>query len=45
MTQDPGREPEQRLPARRPPTEPAPVERFSAPPSAHAFSLSPERAA
>ena len=45
MTDDPGREPEQRLPARRPPSEPAPVERFSAPPSAHAGDLSPERAA
>ena len=45
MTDQPGREPEQRLPARRPPSEPAPVERFTAPPSAHAFELSPERAA
>jgi plastocyanin/mono/diheme cytochrome c family protein len=45
MTDDPGREPEQRLPARRPPSEPAPVERFTAPPSAHARDLSPERAA
>jgi mono/diheme cytochrome c family protein/plastocyanin len=45
MTDEPGREPEQRLPARRPPSEPAPVERFSAPPSAHAGDLSPERAA
>ncbi len=45
MSDDPGREPEQRLPARRPPSEPAPVERFSAPPSAHAGDLSPERSA
>jgi mono/diheme cytochrome c family protein/plastocyanin len=45
MSDDPGREPEQRLPARRPPSEPAPVERFSAPPSAHARDLSPERSA
>ena len=45
MTDQPGREPEQRLPARRPEPEPAPVERFSAPPSAHAVQLSPERAA
>jgi len=45
MTDQPGREPEQRLPARRPPSEPAPAERFSAPPSAHPAELSPERAA
>lgn len=45
MTDQPGREPEQRLPARRPEPQPAPVERFSAPPSAHAVQLSPERAA
>ncbi len=45
MTDQPGQEPEQRLPARREPSEPAPVERFSAPPSAHARDLSPERAA
>jgi mono/diheme cytochrome c family protein/plastocyanin len=45
MTDQPGREPEQRLPARRPPSEPAPVERFSAPPTAHKFELTPERAA
>ncbi len=44
MSDQPG-EPEQRLPARRPPSQPAPVERFSAPPSAHPFQLSPERAA
>jgi len=45
MTDQPGHEPEQRLPARRPPSEAAPAERFSAPPSAHARDLSPERAA
>ena len=45
MTDEPGREPEQRLPARRPPSEAAPVERFSAPPTAHKFELTPERAA
>ena len=45
MTDDPGREPEQRLPARRPPSEPAPVERFTSPPSTHARDLTPERAA
>ena len=39
-------EPEQRLPATRPPAEPAPVERFTARPSVHArTSCSPERAA
>ncbi len=37
--------PEQRLPAPRPDAQPAPVPRFSAPPSAHAFELTPERAA
>jgi mono/diheme cytochrome c family protein/plastocyanin len=45
MTTPPGREPESRLPAPRPPSEPAPAERFTAPPSQHAFQLSPERAA
>ncbi len=45
MTDQPGQEPEQRLPARREPSEPAPVERFSAPASAHARDLTPERAA
>ncbi len=45
MTDQPGREPEERLPARRPPSEPAPVERFSAPPALRRFELSPERAA
>lgn len=41
----PGEEPEQRLPAPRPPVEPAPVERFDAPPQVRAVALSPERAA
>ena len=45
MTDTPEREPETRLPARRPPAEPAPVERFSSPPSARTFELTPERAA
>lgn len=36
--------PGERLPIERP-VEPAPVERFSAPASAHAFGLTPERAA
>ena len=41
----PPAEPGQRLPARRPDAQPAPVERFTAAPSAHAFELTPERAA
>ena len=45
MTDTPGREPEQRLPVPRPPVEPAPVERFSSPPSTRAVELTPERAA
>ncbi len=45
MTDDQGRTPDERLPVPRPPSEPAPVERFSAPESAHARALSPERAA
>jgi mono/diheme cytochrome c family protein/plastocyanin len=45
MTDQPGSQPEERLPATRLPTEPVPADRFSAPPSAHAFSLTPERAA
>ena len=45
MTDTPGREPEQRLPVPRPPDQPAPVERFTSPPSARTFELSPERAA
>ncbi len=42
MTDQP--RPEQRLPVPRPPAE-GPVERFSAPPSAHTYGLSSERAA
>jgi len=38
-------EPQQRLPVPRPPAEPAPVERFTSPPSTRAVELSPERAA
>jgi len=45
MTDQPGSEPEQRLPVPRPPSEVAPAERFSAPPSIHSESLTPERAA
>jgi plastocyanin/mono/diheme cytochrome c family protein len=53
MTDESGRTPEERLPARtgdyrfpaERPSQPAPVERFSAPPQAHTFELSPERAA
>jgi mono/diheme cytochrome c family protein/plastocyanin len=45
MADTPGREPEQRLPVPRPPVEPAPVERFTSPPSARSFELTPERAA
>jgi len=45
MTDTPGREPEQRLPAPRPPAEPAPVERFTAVPSVHKTEMSPDRAA
>jgi mono/diheme cytochrome c family protein/plastocyanin len=44
MTDQPGREPEERLPARRPPSEPAPLERFSSPPQSHRFELTPDRA-
>jgi len=44
MTDQPGQEPEQRLPARRPEPEPPAVERFSSPPSARSFELTPERA-
>jgi len=45
MSDPTGLEPETRLPARRPPSEPAPVDRFAAPQSAHQLALSPERAA
>ena len=37
--------PEQRLPATRPPTEVAPVERFTSPPSIRSVEFTPERAA
>jgi mono/diheme cytochrome c family protein/plastocyanin len=45
MTDQPGRQHEERLPATRPSSAPAPASRFSAPPSAHKHDLSPERAA
>ena len=45
MTDQPGRQHEERLPAPRPTSAPAPASRFSAPPSAHRNDLSPERAA
>jgi mono/diheme cytochrome c family protein/plastocyanin len=45
MSDTPGREPEQRLPVPRPPAEPAPVERFTSPPSTRSVALTPERAA
>jgi mono/diheme cytochrome c family protein len=45
MTDQPGRPPEERLPAPRPPSEPVPAARFSAPPSAHRNDLTPERSA
>jgi cytochrome c len=45
MSDPTGRDPEERLPATRPPSEPAPVERFAAPPSAHQLALTAERAA
>jgi mono/diheme cytochrome c family protein/plastocyanin len=40
-----GGTPEERLPATRPESSPAPVERFTAPASAHQMALTPERAA
>jgi mono/diheme cytochrome c family protein/plastocyanin len=45
MSDTPEQGPEQRLPVPRPPVEPAPVERFTAPPQARSVELSPERAA
>jgi mono/diheme cytochrome c family protein/plastocyanin len=45
MTDQPGASPEQRLPARREPTEVEPTERFSAPVQAHSFGLTADRAA
>ena len=44
MTDQPGRPPEERLPAPRPSSEPVPADRFSAPPSARRNDLTPERA-
>jgi mono/diheme cytochrome c family protein len=45
MTDQTERPPEERLPAPRPESEPATVDRFSAPPSALRSDLTPERAA
>jgi mono/diheme cytochrome c family protein/plastocyanin len=46
MTDRPGQPgPEERLPAPRPETPPAPVERFTSPPGTRKFELTPERAA
>jgi mono/diheme cytochrome c family protein len=45
MTDQPGREPDNRLPARRPPSEAEPAERFTSPPATRKFELTPERAA
>ena len=45
MTDQPGRPPEERLPAPRPSSAPAPAARLSAPPSASRNDLTPERAA
>jgi mono/diheme cytochrome c family protein/plastocyanin len=45
MTDTPGREPEERLPAVRPPAEAVPAERFTSPPSVRANELSPDRSA
>ncbi|OGO53577.1 MAG: hypothetical protein A2V85_08170 [Chloroflexi bacterium RBG_16_72_14] len=45
MTDQPGRQPEERLPAPRPASTPVPAERFSAPPSVRRNDLTPERAA
>src|SRR6266542_5569119 len=45
MTDQPETPPERQLPARRPDAQPAPTPRFTAPASAHAFQLTPERAA
>ena len=45
MSDTSGRDPEERLPAVRPPAEVAPVERFTSPPSVRAVELTPERAA
>jgi mono/diheme cytochrome c family protein len=44
MTDQPGRPPEERLPAPRPSSAPVPADRFSAPPLARRNDLTPERA-
>jgi plastocyanin len=43
MTDQPGRSPEERLPAPVPSSAPVPADRFAAPPSAHRNDLTPER--
>jgi len=45
MTDQPGRPPEERLPAPVPTSAPVPAERFTAPPSTRRNDLTPERAA
>ncbi len=45
MTDQPGRQPEERLPAPRPVSPPVTADRFTAPPSAHRRDLTPERSA
>jgi len=45
MTDTPGREPEERLPAVRPPAEAVPAERFTSHPSVRTTELDPERSA
>jgi mono/diheme cytochrome c family protein/plastocyanin len=44
MTDQPGREPEERLPEPRAEAQPPSADRFTAPPQAHSFELTPERA-
>jgi mono/diheme cytochrome c family protein len=45
MTDDPGREGQETLPVPRPPAEPVEAARFSSPPQARRFELTPARAA
>ena len=45
MTDEPGREPEQRLPAPRPPSEPVAADRFTGSPQVHRQGLTAERSA
>ena len=45
MTDEPGRESRESLPVPRPPAEPAEASRFSSPPQARRFELTPARAA